>query len=278
MSFSGKKHKGYSEKLDEPKGTVVFTGVIVTTFNRPDALKAVLATLAAQTVVPDQVIIADDGSQSDTRNVVASFSQYFEVVVCWQPNVDFRASRSRNLALARTTCEYVIFIDGDCLLPANFVESHLALRHSKKIIAGSRNLLSKVDTNFILDNLRESTPFCAPQTIKTTRLYLGVLRDLFAKQWKIVRTCNMSAYTTVLIEVGGFDEAYIGWGLEDSDLIVRLLHRDIRIRNARYAACVNHLFHIESSEKKQSKNQYRLSAVIAEKHKWTPEKSSLKQT
>lgn len=277
MFFSDKKLKGYFGKPNGLDGMVVSTGVIVTTFNRPNALKAVLATLAAQTLLPDQVIIADDGSQSDTRMVAASFSKYFDVVVCWQPNVDFRASRSRNLALARTRCEYVIFIDGDCLLPANFVESHLALRHYKKIIAGSRNLLSKGDTNLILDNIRDGTPFCAPKTIKTTRLYLGLLRDLFAKRWKIVRTCNMSAYTTVFIEVAGFDETYVGWGLEDSDLIVRLLHRDIRIRNARYAACVNHLFHIESAEKNQSRNQHRLSAVIAEKHKWIPGKSSLKQ-
>ena len=99
------------------------TAVIVTTYNRPDALAAVLAGYRAQTLQTFDLLVADDGSTGATREVVEKFRQQaaFPVQHIWHEDRGFRAAAVRNRALAATTADYVIFSDGDCVPPIDFV-------------------------------------------------------------------------------------------------------------------------------------------------------------
>jgi predicted glycosyltransferase involved in capsule biosynthesis len=78
-----------------------------------------------------------------------------------------------------------------------------------------------------------------------------------------VKTCNFSAWRTDLVLANGFDERYAGWGLEDSDLVIRLLHAGVRHKSARFAAPVFHLWHRENDRSALAENQARLDAILA---------------
>ena len=238
--------------------------VLVTTYNSPEALRSVLESLQHQTVSAQQILICDDGSTPSTKNIINVFQNRLPLVHCWQPDTGFRAARCRNLALSKVSCEYLILIDGDCILPSTFIESHLALKQPNKIIAGSRNLLSESESEKFLKNFSEAKRHSAFNDRKFYRLKLGFLRDLRPKNWASVRTCNMSLYSRKMLAINGFDENYVGWGLEDSDLVVRLIQYGLTIRSGRYATCVNHLYHPESDRSRVSTNSVRFHTLLTQ--------------
>lgn len=102
------------------------------------------------------------------------------------------------------------------------------------------------------------------------------IRDLRTADWKLARTCNMSAMTDDILQVGGFDEAYLGWGREDSDFVVRLINAGCTLRSARFAACVLHLYHPEETRERLSENDGKFQAILNSPSITTPGKSILR--
>lgn len=253
------------------------TAVIVTTYNRPDALSAVLEGYFAQTRPPAELIVADDGSTADTAAVVAAFAARarFTVRHVWQEDRGFRAAAVRNRALATTQADYIIFTDGDCIPPADFVERHESLAEVGHFLSGNRILLSE---SFTREALATHLPLHAwPLTrllparlrgdvnrwLTMVRLPDAGWRRRSPAQWKGVKTCNFSAWRTDLMRVNGLDESYSGWGMEDSDLVIRLLHAGVKHKSARFAAFVFHLWHRENDRSRLKENQHALRAVMA---------------
>src|SRR5687768_13120838 len=97
--------------------------LIITTYERPDALAVVLGTVRQQTDAPDEVVVADDGSGSTTRVVIDWFASHTSVPVhhVRQEHDGFRAGRARNMGIAKSSSEYIVFVDGDMLLHPEFV-------------------------------------------------------------------------------------------------------------------------------------------------------------
>ena len=122
--------------------------VIATTYNRPDALRAVLDGLTWQDQGGFEVLIADDGSTNDTRQLVEQYAQRanFSLRHVWQEDLGFRPGAARNRALAATNADYVIFIDGDCVPPPDFVRRHLTLAEPGYFLGGNRVLLTETFT------------------------------------------------------------------------------------------------------------------------------------
>ena len=236
------------------------TALIITTYNRPDALDRVLLSTVQQQTKPDQVIIADDGSTDDTSQLIQSWRSRLPLVHAWQPDQGFRAARARNLAIEQANAEHLILIDGDCLLPPNFVAAHRRLISPKRLIAGGRLLLTDEETTALL--AQPGLPSFAHW--KFRGIPLGFLRDRQSRQWTTVRSCNLSIMRRDALSVGGFDESYEGWGLEDSDFVVRLLHAGCRIRQGRFAASVMHLFHPEQPRDFVSHNASRFNDVLGD--------------
>jgi len=244
---------GAKARIDRPKTTAI----VVTTYNWPEALRLCLSSISAQSELPDQIVIADDGSQPHTREMVSKTLSGLDYDYCWQPDLSFRAARARNLALSRITSDYVIFIDGDCVLPIDFVRNHKRLAEPKKLVAGSRNLLSKQKTD---KYMRRSPPLIDDKDFfsrKFIQLPLGPLRYAAPSNWKSVRTCNMSLYIDDVLRVDGFDESYVGWGKEDSDLVIRLLNSGVAIKSGRFAVCVNHLNHKQQDRSELAVNEQK---------------------
>ena len=253
------------------------TAVIVTTYNRPDALEAVLQGYRAQTVADFELLVADDGSTDDTRALVNAFipRSPFPLRHIWQEDRGFRAGAARNRALAGTDADYVIFTDGDCVPPGFFVERHRTLAAAGCFLAGNRVLLSRSYTERLLRNRVEVHRITTSQwllawlrrdvnrALPLLTLPFTSFRTAHAQQWEGVKTCNFSAWRSDLVRVNGFDERYSGWGLEDSDLVIRLLHAGVRHKSARFAAPVFHLWHRENDRGQLAENQRRLDDILA---------------
>jgi len=131
--------------------------VIVTTYNRPDALAAVLQGFLDQSDRDFELLVADDGSTAETAEVVRRFKAQaaFPIQHVWQEDQGFRAAAIRNRALAATTADYVVFTDGDCVPQPDFVARHRALAEPGWFLSGNRLMLSPEFTEQVL---REKTP------------------------------------------------------------------------------------------------------------------------
>jgi len=255
----------------------VSTAVVITTYNRPDALEAVLDGYCAQDTSDFELVVADDGSGERTREVVEDYARRAPFLLrhVWQEDCGFRAGAVRNRAVAHTTADYIIFSDGDCIPSPAFVSRHRALAESGYFLAGNRILLTARLTDSVL---RNRIPVHSWSTARW--LYAWARRDVNRalpllrladdawrrrepRRWEGVKTCNLSAWRSDLMRVNGFDERYSGWGLEDSDLVIRLLHAGVQHKNARFAAPVFHLWHPERDRAELSENQRRLNEILA---------------
>jgi glycosyltransferase involved in cell wall biosynthesis len=250
--------------------------VIVTTYERPDALDAVLRGLDAQTDRDFEIIIADDGSGAKTVRVVTAWQARMKIPVThvWQENRGFRAAAIRNRAIRQSQGETCIFLDGDCIPRPDFVARHRKLSEPGWFVAGNRILLSPELTDEILreklsaersgigrwfaHRLKGGINRLAP----LLPLPLGPLRKVEARRWRGARSCNLAIRRSDLLRVDGFDSDFSGWGLEDSDLIIRLIRSGARRKDGRFATGVLHLWHPHYDRSRLPENQKKLDEVI----------------
>jgi len=251
--------------------------VVVTTYNRPDALAVVLAAYEKQRERDFEMIIADDGSTEETTRLVERFRERgtLQVRHVWHEDRGFRAAAIRNRAIAATGADYIIFSDGDCIPLPDFVTRHLRLAEAGWFVAGNRLLLTREFTERVVRNpdsfqtWTRSSLFASCLKGDMNRwhpllpLPLGrELRHLTARRWQGVMTCNIGVWREDLLKINGFDESYHGWGLEDSDLVIRLIRSGVHHKTARFAAPVIHLWHREHDRSTFRKNQDMLDKVL----------------
>jgi glycosyltransferase involved in cell wall biosynthesis len=252
--------------------------LIVTTYNRSDALRAVLLSLAAQTDCAFEVLVADDGSRLETAAAIAEVAAGFPVplVHLWQTDDGFRAAAARNLAVAASRGDYLVFIDGDCVLRPDFVARHRALAEAGWFVAGNRILLSQGFTARMLQ--APSAALHADSRLNWLgRRLSGAInrwlplcflpgqgwRKAQPQRWRGARTCNLALWRADFATVNGFDEAFQGWGHEDADLAIRLLHAGVRRKDGRFATAVLHLWHHENDRSNLPENERRLAEILA---------------
>jgi glycosyltransferase involved in cell wall biosynthesis len=251
--------------------------VIVTTYNREDALEAVLRSLANQTDRNFEVIVADDGSKARTAALVEAWKTKFDrrLEHVWHEDRGFRAAEIRNRAILVSRGDYVVFLDGDCIARPDFVAIHRRLAERGWFVTGNRILLSPELTAKVLrEKLAPETwgfgnwvtqRLCGGVNRLAALLHmpLGPLRRLRQNAWRGARSCNLAVWRTDLTRVDGFDADYTGWGKEDSDFIVRLLRAGVRRKDGVFATGVLHLWHTEADRGALTKNKGKLSDIIA---------------
>jgi glycosyltransferase involved in cell wall biosynthesis len=250
--------------------------VVVTTYNRDDALDAVLRALSRQGDRGFEVVIADDGSGPSTAALVASWTSRLPVPLrhVWQEHHGFRAAGVRNRAIMASTGRYCVFLDGDCLPRRDFIAAHRALAEPGWFVAGNRVLLSRALTAEILrDRIEPETWKFASfvgerlsgginRLLPLVRLPAGAWRKAAARRWEGCRSCNLAVWRADLERIDGFDAAYVGWGKEDSDLVVRLLHAGVRRKDGRFATGVLHLWHPAADRCALPVNEDKLRQII----------------
>jgi glycosyltransferase involved in cell wall biosynthesis len=254
--------------------------LIITTYNRPDALEMVLGGCLAQTDRNFEIVIADDGSGPPTRETIERTSERSPVRIAhvWQPDEGFRAAASRNKGIARAQGEYLIFLDGDCVPQRDFVESHRALAAPHTVVTGSRVLLGASLTEEALARrlpLHQQPAWfwlrqrAAGQINKVLPLLIR-LPDIPQRRvkgfvWRSIKTCNLAAWRRDIEAVNGFDETFTGWGHEDADLVARLHNAGVGRKNGMYATEVFHLWHREAPRDREGGNYSKVLARLAER-------------
>ena len=242
--------------------------IVITTYNRSDALCLVLRALAAQDDRGFEIIVADDGSTQAHQDAIAACAAEIDWPVChvWHPDVGFTASQARNLGVSVARGDYVVLLDGDCVVETDFVRRHRALAQTGCFVNGSRVLLSERLTHAALAAtvrlhgqsaafwLRQRLQHNASKITGLLRLPLFLHRAQKAFYWKRIRSCNMGVWRSDYLAVNGFDESFVGWGHEDADFVLRLHNQGITRKNGFCATEVYHLWHKQAARSGESRN------------------------
>ena len=246
--------------------------LIITTYNNPLTLKKVTDSILSQTKLPDEVIIADDGSDEDTARVVKHFLERipFSVIHVWHEHKGFRGAKIRNDAIKRSVGEYIILLDGDCVVNRYFILDHLLLAEKKCFIQGKRVHVNK--SAAAVFNCEHANSAVALVKMALTGkisnshhlLRLPSCLSIKNKNLKGTKSCNMSFFKEDIVAVNGFNEDYVGWGYEDSDLACRFFKFGLKKKVHQFMAICFHLWH-PLNKTLATENIQRLSATIASK-------------
>ena len=243
--------------------------VIVSTYNRPDALKKVLDGLLCQTRLPDEIIIADDGSTDETRIMLQIYLKHSQISIkhVWQKDEGFRLAEIRNKAILESGSEYLVFLDGDCIPSKYFVEDHLNLAQKGYFFQGKRVIVSQKvspgftssDANSILCLLRHLV-----SGISNSHhiIRLPFFPSYTTAKLSGIRGCNMGFFKGDLLLINGFNQEFKGWGREDSEIVVRLYKLGIKRKEHPFRAICYHLWHKENQRHELEQNDQLLEQTM----------------
>ncbi len=249
--------------------------VVITTYNRPDALRAVVEACFTQQDQNFEIIIADDGSTANTKEAIDTLKQRSPVALThvWQPDDGFRAAMARNRGTIAARGEYVLFLDGDCIPQPDFIAQHRKLARRGFLVSGSRILMSAELTQRILEGQVDLRQASTSELLgyrfkghlnKAAQLLVrwpDIGRESRRFTWRRIKSCNLGVWRSDLDMVNGFDESFTGWGHEDSDLVVRLFNAGVMRKDGAFATEVFHLWHREAQRDQESSNR----AVVLER-------------
>lgn len=246
--------------------------LIITTYNSTDALRKVMESTLCQIRLPDEVVIADDGSDGETARVTEDYARTapFPVFHVWQEHRGFRAARIRNEAIKRTTGDYIILLDGDCIVNRNFVSDHVKLAEKGYFIQGKRVHVNKEavgwfshdHANSMWSLLRMALSFSISNVHHILRLpFFPPVRN---GRLNGIKSCNMSFFKEDILAVNGFNEEFVEWGNEDSELACRLFKYGLIKKVHPSMAICFHLWH-PTNKTGTEETRKLLEATIASK-------------
>ena len=248
--------------------------LIITTYNWPESLLLVIESIKRQTILPDEIIIADDGSSQETKKLITTYMEesLLNIIHSWQKDIGFRAARSRNKAVFKSTGDYIILIDGDVILHSNFIQDHIVVAESGYFIQGSRVLLTEQKTKKTLEkNNIHFSFFSAGIKNRKNSIHSEVLSIIFSKKKNHlngIKSCNMAFYKKDFFDINGFNNEFVGWGREDSEFIVRLMNNGVRRKTIRFKAIQFHLWHNENIRVSLGENDAILQETIKKNSQW----------
>jgi glycosyltransferase involved in cell wall biosynthesis len=253
--------------------------VIVPTYNRPRALKLCLMSLAQQSFLPHEVMIADDGSTSETTAMVNEMQRDLKLVFpirhVWHEDHGFRKPKILNETVRQSTGDYLVFIDGDCMAHRHFVRSHLERSAPDAILSGKRveigkelteQLLSRgsVLNTFSLALVRDAARGRSRKVEEALLIRNPFLRRISHRDRITddgVWGCNFSLSKELFIAINGCDEDFLDGSIEDNDLGIRVLNQGKRVRSVRGLAIIFHLWHPSSWSFENEKYQHNLAIL-----------------
>lgn len=245
--------------------------LIVSTYNWPEALDLVLASVAHQRRMPDEVLIADDGSRAPTAEVVRNWATRLAVPLhhLWQEDDGYRLARSRNRAIAACSGDYVVVLDGDMIMDPHFIADHERAAEPGWFVQGPRAHATAKGTARMLE--RKSIRFGALHS-GMRRRHLALRNLWLARRYtrdyvtmRRIRGCNQAFWRSDLLKVNGFEERMVGWGPEDKECATRLLNSGVRGREVRFMAVACHLEHASREPQGVTPNDLLLEATIRDR-------------
>ncbi|EAK9868508.1 glycosyltransferase [Campylobacter lari] len=269
--------KLYELKKQKPKTCAL----IITTYNQKERLALVLDSVKNLEPLPDEVLIADDGSREDTVKLIQAYQKDFPCKLehIWQEDKGFRLSEIRNKAIKASKSEYIIVIDGDMVLEKSFVADHLKFAQKKVFLQGSRVILNEKESKELLSKNDFSLAFNKKGFKNQRNIFLAkciykfskLAKKFFKKSQLIkgIRGCNMSFYKSDFEAIEGFNEKFIGWGREDSEFVARFLFNEGVFKRLKFNALAYHIYHEENSKNMLEINhQIYLETIKNKKITW----------
>jgi glycosyltransferase involved in cell wall biosynthesis len=245
--------------------------LIVSTFDQPEYLRRVLDAVSRQSRLPQEMLLADDGSENETRDFFLRWSarQLFPCQHFWQAHEGFRKAHILNHAAAAAKSNYLIFFDGDMVPHRDFIADHCAAARPDAFIQGHRVLVGQ-----------KAAAWFGQQELAVDRrraLWQGQLSGwknayrwpfpylLEKKHLRGIRGCNFSLWREDMARVNGYNEDFTGWGREDSEFAARLMNAGVRRLDLCGRALCFHLWHPTASRVQLPANDELLEKTIREK-------------
>lgn len=220
------------------------TSLIISTYNKKEILEIVLESAFDQTCRPGEIVIADDGSQEDTVELIREMSKRSPVPLLhvWQPDDGYRLPSSLNNAIVASSGEYLMFVDGDCFLNRHFVEDHLSYAEPGRYVAGSRvNIVKKRQEYILRTKDRRISVFSWGTTKKLHTIRSKFLAGLRRRGG--MAGANFSIWRSDLEKVNGFNERFNGQGGSDADLARRLERAGVVLKKMVHLGIIYHFAH-----------------------------------
>ena len=247
--------------------------LVITTYNWPEALELVLLSILKQSVLPNEILIADDGSTKETKILIERYSNKFKSGIkhIWQKDEGFQKTSILNKTITKANGDYVIQIDGDIIIHTHFVKDHIKMAKKGLFIHGSRAFLNNKTTKKAIKNLIITFPIYSQGiTNRFNCLHSLILSKILTKNNKKLqgtRGCNFSFWKEDFIKVNGYNEDMKGWGKEDTELSARLINSGLQKIKLKCLAVCYHLHHKKSSKKKLNINNDILELIIKDSSK-----------
>lgn len=259
--------------------------VIISTYNSKDWLSKVLEGYRHQTYDTFEVIVADDGSKSDTKELIEKFQQNYPVALrhIWHEDQGYRRQRILNNAITKSNFDYILFTDGDCIPRNDFVAVHAKHAEQGYFLSGgycklNMNLSHKIQ----LDDIARASCFDTSWLKQQGQLgFKQAIKISAGAQWSKVldfitptgatfNNCNSSAWKSDLLAINGYDER-MQYGGPDRELGERLVNYGIQSKQLRHQAICLHLDHKRGYKTKASleRNLDIRRQVKVERRTWT---------
>ncbi len=240
--------------------------VIVSTYNAHEYLAKVLDGYLAQSRPPDELIVADDGSERRTAEVVSAFASKanFPIRHVWQEDRGMRVAKIRNEGFMASSAEYLIITDGDCVPHKRFIEDHIRVMRPGYFVQGKRMLVAKqASASFNHSGFLKLIKMCLKGEVSGCHHLLRIpgltVRN---KGIRGIKTCNFALYRKDFLAVNGLNEDFVGWRRSDSELAVRLLKYGLKRKDVPFSAMVFHLWHEPGTNEFLSRNEMLLADAI----------------
>lgn len=260
---------------------MIKASLIISVYKNTIALKAVLDTLKFQTNQNFEIIISEDGDSMEMKSFITAYPFKNPYKHLTQKDEGWNKNRALNRAIIASDSEWLIFIDGDCVLHPRFVEMHLRYAAANRILAGKRIKLNASDSQYLLENtdkidifqlkvlkrlikssgtaFKEEGLFISPDSI------LGFIPKM--RKLNHLKGCNMSFSKKAILSINGFDENYILPAVgEDADLSWRFEMAGFSHFSLRNLAVQYHLDHKENWQDQSHNLAYMRQCQTAKKY------------
>lgn len=228
------------------------TSLIISTYNRPDALRLCLLSAISQSHPADEIIIGDDGSRQETRDTINEIRNMttIPIIHVWHEDNGFRLAMMRNKSVAASTGDYIIEIDGDIILHRHFINDHVKLAKKGCYLKGGRTNLGKALTHRLckegkLKSINLFTPGIEGKAENSIHMLpiARLIAPYYRQHKETALGCNMSFFRDDFEKINGYDEFFEGWGGEDGDFGRRLQRAGLKKLQLKFAGIVFHLWH-----------------------------------
>jgi len=240
--------------------------LIISAYENPQALDALFTRLVKGSRLPDQVVVADDGSGAGTKGVVDSWRAraHFPVKHVWHTKEGYRRARIINLAISVSSGDYLVFMDGDSLPQKHFIADHYALAQEGCFLQGGRANIGQAQVEPILEDRRTILGAFLRGQLHGLRQAIRLPKVFVQNDNTMDAVCggNLAIWRDDLVAINGFDETYQGWGLEDCDITARLYNLGRTRKLVQGKAVLFHLSHVPLSRADYEDNHERLQEAI----------------